>query len=112
VPLLALFFFPAEVGRLFLAEKNQAVGLFVGGVLNRHPGIYDDLWGRPRRKFACSFGGGVAVLPGSASIAGHPSARPSRSAGGSRHLLWMVGVINAMNLIDGLDGLRARGPVP
>ncbi|MEA2696967.1 MAG: hypothetical protein QOI66_1238 [Myxococcales bacterium] len=110
VPLLGLFFLRSEVGRLFLAEKNQAVGLFVGGFLIALLGVYDDLWGAgAKRKFAVQFT--VAALlyylgfriDNVANPFGGPIALGW--AGMPFTLLWMVGVINAMNLIDGLDGL-------
>ncbi len=110
VPLVALFVFRSEVGRIFLAEKNQAVGLFVGGILIALLGVYDDLWGAgAKRKFAVQFT--VAALlyylgfriDSLANPFGEPIALGW--AGMPFTLLWMVGVVNAMNLIDGLDGL-------
>src|SRR5258708_12959 len=118
VPLVALFVFRSEVGRIFLAEKNQAVGLFVGGILIALLGVYDDLWGAgAKRKFAVQFT--VAALlyylgfriDSLANPFGEPIALGW--AGMPFTLLWMVGVVNAMNLIDGLDGLAGGvGLVP
>src|SRR5258708_8189392 len=110
VPVVELFVFRSEVGRIFLAEKNQAVGLFVGGILIALLGVYDDLWGAgAKRKFAVQFT--VAALlyylgfriDSLANPFGEPIALGW--AGMPFTLLWMVGVVNAMNLIDGLDGL-------
>jgi UDP-GlcNAc:undecaprenyl-phosphate/decaprenyl-phosphate GlcNAc-1-phosphate transferase len=110
VPLMALFFFRSEVGRLFLAERKQALGLFVGGILIAILGVYDDLWGAgAKRKFAVQFS--VAALLYSLGFRIDYLANPFGEAialgwaGMPFTLLWMVGVINAMNLIDGLDGL-------
>ncbi|HEX3694811.1 MAG TPA: MraY family glycosyltransferase [Polyangia bacterium] len=110
VPLLALYFFRSEVGRLFLIEGNQAIGLFVGGIMIALLGVYDDLRGAgAKRKFAVQFAvAGLLYYLGFridnlANPFGAPI--PLGWVGMPFTLLWMVGVINAMNLIDGLDGL-------
>ncbi|HET6282418.1 MAG TPA: undecaprenyl/decaprenyl-phosphate alpha-N-acetylglucosaminyl 1-phosphate transferase [Polyangia bacterium] len=110
VPLIALNFFRSEVGRMFLAERNQAVGLFMGGLLIAFLGIYDDLWGAgAKRKFVVQFAvaGLLYYLGFRIDAVANPFGEPLHLgwAGLPFTLLWMVGVVNAMNLIDGLDGL-------
>jgi UDP-GlcNAc:undecaprenyl-phosphate GlcNAc-1-phosphate transferase len=110
LPLVALFFFETEVGRLFLAERNQALGLFVGGILIALLGVYDDLRGAGAKlKFLVQFlvAGLVYYLGFRINSVANPFGESIQLGwmGLPFTLFWIVGVINAMNLIDGLDGL-------
>jgi UDP-GlcNAc:undecaprenyl-phosphate GlcNAc-1-phosphate transferase len=109
-PLFALYFVNSEVGRRFWSDPMHAWGLFAGGLIIVALGIYDDVRGSGAKlKFAVQFG--VAALM---FWFGFRIEIISNPFGGAISLgvlalpftmLWIAGVINAMNLIDGLDGL-------
>ena len=109
-PLAALYFVDSEVGRRFWAEPRLAVALFAGGAAIAALGVLDDLRGSGARiKFAVQFA--VAAFMYWAGFRIDFIANP---LGGVIELgvfalpftmLWIAGVVNAMNLIDGLDGL-------
>jgi UDP-GlcNAc:undecaprenyl-phosphate GlcNAc-1-phosphate transferase len=109
-PLVGLLFFHSDVGGMFVADRNHAIGLFVGGLAIALLGLYDDLRGAgAARKFVVQFviaaflyrlGFRMETL---ANPFGDPIALGWFSLPFT--LLWMVGVVNALNLIDGLDGL-------
>lgn len=92
------------------AEQRLAAGLVAGIALMLAAGFVDDVRGlRPAHKLAVQIlAAGVLVtagfridslaLPGSASLSLGLMAVPAT-------MLWLVGVTNAFNLIDGLDGL-------
>ncbi len=110
VPLAAVYFVDSEVGRRFWSAPRQALGLIIGGAIIAGLGIVDDLRGTgARSKFLIQFA--VAALmyelgyridvisnPFGGVIVLGPFALPFT-------MLWIAGVVNAMNLIDGLDGL-------
>ncbi|HSZ83452.1 MAG TPA: MraY family glycosyltransferase [Polyangia bacterium] len=110
VPLVALLLFHSDVGRMFVAERNYVVGLFVGGLAIALLGVYDDLKGAGAgRKFLVQF-----AVAGFMYWIGYRVDTIANPFGLELHLgwaslpftlLWIVGVINALNLIDGLDGL-------
>src|SRR6266542_1893885 len=55
-PLTALLFANSGVGRLFVAEPREVVGLFAGGAIIAALGIYDDLKGAgAKAKFTVQF---------------------------------------------------------
>src|SRR5690242_19510066 len=55
-PLVALLLFHSEVGHLFVAERDHAIGLFVGGIAIALLGLYDDLKGANAwKKFVVQF---------------------------------------------------------
>lgn len=111
-PLVALFFVDSSVATTFRSETRRAVGLFVGGALICGVGFYDDARGlRALYKlyaqvvvaaiaFACGFRIEAVLLPFVGEISMGIFAAPVT-------MLWIVGLINAVNLIDGLDGLAA-----
>jgi len=110
VPLVALYFVDSEVGRRLWSQPRQAMGLFLGGSIIAVLGIVDDIRGTgARSKFLVQFG--VAALMYAFGFRIETIANPF---GEAIHLgvvalpftmLWIAGVVNAMNLIDGLDGL-------
>jgi UDP-GlcNAc:undecaprenyl-phosphate/decaprenyl-phosphate GlcNAc-1-phosphate transferase len=109
-PLLGLIVFQSGVGALFLAQKNLAIGLIVGGSAIVLLGVYDDLRGAGAgRKFAVQFAvaGMMYALGFRIEILANPFGTPFNIGwlGLPLTLLWIVGIVNAMNLIDGLDGL-------
>ena len=109
-PLAALNFVASEVGRQFWSDRQAALALFGGGLAIAALGLFDDLKGSgARKKLAIQF----AVAAGM-YWAGYRVDQISQPFGPPIELglfalpftmLWIAGVINAMNLIDGLDGL-------
>lgn len=115
VGVVAAIIVPALAGlqplhALDLGEERLAVGLFAGVGLMIAAGFVDDVRGlRPSHKFAVqlvaaafAMSAGFRIdsiaLPGTESLDLGLLALPAT-------LLWLVGVTNAFNLIDGLDGL-------
>ena len=109
-PLVGLLIFRSDVGAMFLAERNHVLGLFIGGPLIALLGVYDDLHGAgAKKKFAVQFlvAGAMYAFGFRVDLLANPFG-PAIALGWLSlpfTLLWFVGVINAMNLIDGLDGL-------
>ncbi len=109
VPLVALFFFDTGVGRLLWGQPTRALSLILGGLAIAALGTFDDLKGSgARTKFAVQVL--VAALMWFADYRIDVIATPFGTLdvgilGFPLTLLWIVGVTNALNLIDGLDGL-------
>lgn len=109
-PLVGLMLFHTGVGELFFAERDHVIGLFLGGVVIALLGLYDDLRGAGAgRKFLVQFlvAGLMYHFGFRIDALANPFGDPL-ILGWARlpfTLLWFVGVINALNLIDGLDGL-------
>ena len=111
-PLLALLLEASSVGGQFYASSRMAIAFLVGGVAICALGLYDDIRGSgAAKKFLAQFaiagalyyvGFRIDVL--SLPFVGAVNLGPLSLV---FTLLWIVGVINAMNLIDGLDGLAA-----
>jgi UDP-GlcNAc:undecaprenyl-phosphate/decaprenyl-phosphate GlcNAc-1-phosphate transferase len=111
-PLVALFFVDSPVAVMFTRETTKAAGLFIGGVLMCAVGVVDDTRGlRPLYKliaqiaaafiaFYCGFQIQAISLPIVGELSMGIFAAPVT-------VLWIVGLTNAVNLIDGLDGLAA-----
>ncbi len=109
-PLVALFFVDSEVGRQFWAEPRKALGLIAGGLLIAALGVLDDVRGSgAKQKLAVQFGaaGLVYALGFRIDVLANPFGPPLHLGllGLPLTMLWIAGVVNAMNLIDGLDGL-------
>ncbi len=109
-PLVALLFVHSDVGGRFWAHPEKALGLLGGGLAIAALGVYDDLKGaNARTKFLVQFG--VAVLVYAAGFRVDRIANPWGAPlelgwlGLPFTMLWIAGVVNALNLIDGLDGL-------
>jgi UDP-GlcNAc:undecaprenyl-phosphate GlcNAc-1-phosphate transferase len=109
-PLVALLFVNTDVGGRFYAQPQKAFGLFGGGLAIAALGIYDDLKGADaKKKFAVQF-----AVAGLMYYLGYRIDRITIPFGAPLELgwfglpltlVWIAGVINALNLIDGLDGL-------
>jgi UDP-GlcNAc:undecaprenyl-phosphate/decaprenyl-phosphate GlcNAc-1-phosphate transferase len=109
-PLLGLLFASTGVGLIFYASSRMAIAFLAGGAAILALGIYDDIRGSGAfAKFIAQF-----IIAGALYFAGFRIDQISLpfvhalSLGPLSFvftLLWIVGVINAMNLIDGLDGL-------
>ncbi|MFO0714535.1 MAG: MraY family glycosyltransferase [Sandaracinus sp.] len=109
-PLAALAFTQSEVASLFFADPLRSVGLACGGIVIASLGAWDDVRGvRAWHKlavqlvaaliaWACGFRMEHLTLPFVGDLDLGVFGLPFT-------LLWIAAVINAMNLIDGLDGL-------
>ena len=109
-PLTALLFLDAGINTLYLENSARVLGLFTGGALITALGLYDDLKGADAlKKFVVQFSVGTLVW-----FSDYRVDRISNPFGPTVELgwlgfpltlLWVAGVINALNLVDGLDGL-------
>jgi UDP-GlcNAc:undecaprenyl-phosphate GlcNAc-1-phosphate transferase len=109
-PLAALAFTQSDVAEMFYADPLRSVGLAVGGVIIASLGAWDDVRGvRAWHKLAvqllaalvawgCGFRMEHLTLPFVGELDLGVFGLPFT-------LLWIAAVVNAMNLIDGLDGL-------
>ena len=109
-PLLALFALETEVARVFFTHPLRMLGLTVGGLLVCGIGVIDDVRGvRAWHKlwvqvaaacvaYLCGFRIDAVALPGLGHLPMGIFALPVT-------VLWITAIINAINLIDGLDGL-------
>lgn len=111
-PLTFLFFYQTQLGQIFWRDYSRASGLFVGGLAIAVLGFVDDVKGLgARSKFFWQFS--VAALMYYMGFQVNVVANPFGGAlelgwvGFPFTLLWIVGIINALNLVDGLDGLAA-----
>ena len=110
VPLVALFFTESYVASIFYDQPSRIIGLLGGGLIVALLGAFDDVRGvRPRTKlavqtlaalfaYACGYRIEGMMLPYLGTVHLGWLAIPATC-------LWFVAVINALNLIDGLDGL-------
>ncbi|GMV18734.1 MAG: hypothetical protein AMXMBFR56_69580 [Polyangiaceae bacterium] len=111
-PLIALFLVDSGVARIFRESQNLALGLLFGGCALCLVGVVDDTRGvRALYKlaaqvaaasiaFALGFQINAVHVPGVGELSMGIFALPIT-------VVWIVGVTNAVNLIDGLDGLAA-----
>jgi UDP-GlcNAc:undecaprenyl-phosphate GlcNAc-1-phosphate transferase len=109
-PLIALLFVGSELGSRFYGDPHRAFGLFASGGLIAALGIWDDLRGcGARTKLAVQFGAAALVYALGYRIdeIANPFGPPIDLGilGAPFTMLWIAGVVNAMNLIDCLDGL-------
>jgi UDP-GlcNAc:undecaprenyl-phosphate GlcNAc-1-phosphate transferase len=109
-PLTALLVVDSGVGRQFIANRDLVIALFIGGGAIAALGIYDDFRGcGARLKFTVQFAValGLWAVGLRIDIITWPFGPPIQLGVLSFPftLLWIVGVVNAFNLIDGLDGL-------
>lgn len=111
-PLLALLVEASSVGGYFYADMHRALAFLVGGVAICALGLFDDVRGSSAlKKFLAQFaiagglyGFGFRMNSIALPFVGEFGLGPLSIV---FTMLWIVGVINAMNLIDGLDGLAA-----
>jgi UDP-GlcNAc:undecaprenyl-phosphate GlcNAc-1-phosphate transferase len=112
LPLLALFAANTSVAQMLFARPRQVAGLIAGSLLCAGLGAYDDMvgLGAKRKLFvqcvaaSVAYAGGFCIdavtLPLLGEIRMGIFALPAT-------VLWIVAIVNALNLIDGLDGLAA-----
>lgn len=110
MPLLLLFGLETQVAQHFFSSPQLTVGLVSGGLLMGSLGVFDDIRGvRAWHKlwvqlaaagiaFACGFRIQGVALPFVGNLDMGIFALPVT-------ILWVVAIVNALNLIDGLDGL-------
>ncbi len=111
-PLLGFMVFETEVGSIFYSHHIAAFALMASGLGMAFLGVFDDLRGANAwQKLLVQ-----TILAAFLYEAGFRIDKISLPFGGLVDLgvlglpftvLWIVGVVNAMNLIDGLDGLAA-----
>ena len=109
---MALFVVDSGVARIIRDQSRLAVGLLVGGIALCGVGVVDDVKGvRAAYKLAVQIV--VAVIAFTAGFridAVHVPLFGALSMGVFAlpvTVFWIVGITNAVNLIDGLDGLAA-----
>lgn len=112
VPIVGMMFVESVVAGLFQAEAVKVLGLCGGGVVMCVTGVVDDTRGlRALYKlyvqlavgvlaFFCGFRIDAVMLPFIGELSMGVFALPVT-------VFWIVGITNAVNLIDGLDGLAA-----
>lgn len=106
-PLLggAAIYLAVIVALILLGDRfyvNQVVGIFLGATLVSFMGLWDDRWGlSPWFKLAVQFvaAGILALTDVRISLFPWPALNIAVT------LLWVVGITNAMNLLDNMDGL-------
>ena len=81
---------------------SQAIGILIGATLVSFLGIWDDRWGmRPAMKLL-----GQALATGIIVASGvQVSFLPSQALNLFITFLWVLGITNALNLLDNMDGL-------
>ncbi len=106
-PLLggAAIYLAVIVALILLGDRfyvNQVIGIFLGATLVSFMGLWDDRWGlSPWVKLAIQFvAAGILVLTDV-----RISLFPWPALNVAATLLWVVGITNAMNLLDNMDGL-------
>ena len=111
---LAIFFGFLLSALVFLPLNDELRGMLLGGVIIVILGIFDDIYALPAKpKFLIQIIAAlVAALSGNCvEFLSNPnilSSEPYWELGGLAipiSVLWIVGITNAVNLIDGLDGL-------
>ncbi len=109
-PLIGLLFHNNMVAQRVYEEPHKIWALLAGGLVVFALGLYDDMRGAGARLklsvqvlvAGAMYAVGFRIDEISVPFAGHLALG---SFGLPLTLLWIVGVINAFNLIDGLDGL-------
>ena len=109
-PLTALLLYSNDISTLYRGNLLQVVGLYLGGMLVLFLGVLDDIRGMS----ALSKLAGQVVVATLMYQFGYVIDLLAIPFYGPVHLgllsfpvtlLWFVGIMNAVNLIDGLDGL-------
>lgn len=111
-PLIGLYFVESAVAAMVRAETRKVIGLAAGGLLVSAVGAIDDIRHvRPLYKVAVQFIAAVIAFWAGFRIEGVLLPFAGELNMGSFApvvtALWIVGITNAVNLIDGLDGLAA-----
>lgn len=112
LPFLLLLFYNNVISQAFLLNREILIGLFVSGSIVFGIGVYDDIKGtRPLVKllFQCLAAAIIYFFGFKIAVVSNPFGQPFEIGIFSLPftILWIVGVTNAINLIDGIDGLAA-----
>ncbi len=111
LPIIALSFVGNDPSHLFFDGPENALVVIGGGLAIALMGLFDDIFGVPAKiKLLFQF-----LLAGMAYYFGFSMAVLNTPLGpldmgffaAPASILWIVGIINAFNLIDGLDGLSS-----
>jgi len=112
LPFLGFLFYQNRISNFLLSDIRQFLGLLACSTLILALGIYDDIKGaNAGKKLAVQTMAAVALF-----YFGFEIRSVSNPFGGSIHLgwlslpitvFWLVGLSNAFNLIDGIDGLAS-----
>jgi UDP-GlcNAc:undecaprenyl-phosphate GlcNAc-1-phosphate transferase len=110
IPLAGLFFYDNSVSMLFMRDARLMYGLFIGGTLTILLGAVDDFRNlSPFKKLIFEFFIGTYLYSVGFRITDISTPfGVTFSLGFWEYpltLLWIIGIMNAMNLIDGIDGL-------
>ena len=111
IPLLGMFFWNNRISRIFLQDTSLILSLILGGGVIAIVGILDDLFNiRARYKLIGQMGAalivyslGMKIASISVPFVGVVIFPPWLALGIT--IFWVTLVINAINLIDGMDGL-------
>jgi UDP-GlcNAc:undecaprenyl-phosphate GlcNAc-1-phosphate transferase len=111
-PLAGLAIYTNRISFLLYADGRMFAAFCVGGVAILSLGVYDDFRGASAKLklvVQALVAIGVWLAGFRIDLLGNPFGAPIELGMLSLPLtmLWMVGVVNALNLIDGLDGLAA-----
>jgi UDP-GlcNAc:undecaprenyl-phosphate/decaprenyl-phosphate GlcNAc-1-phosphate transferase len=109
-PITALLFVDSGVALIFRQQRDLILGLYVGGLAIAALGLYDDLYGAGARlKFSVQTGVALTLymIGFRIEVLSWPFGPPLVLGALALPftVIWIVGLINAMNLVDGLDGL-------
>ncbi|WP_437711311.1 MraY family glycosyltransferase [Sorangium sp. So ce448] len=112
LPLFILVALQTQIAVMWFSQRSLVVGLLAGGLTIAAAGAWDDIKGmRAQHKLlvqilaaSAAWGFGLRVESVTLPYFGHVSFHPYSFL---VTIPWFVGIINAVNLIDGLDGLAA-----
>lgn len=110
-PFVGLLIYSNHLSRLFLNDPSHVLGLFIGGTLILGVGVYDDVrglgaWKKLSFQFATALlMAGFGFVIDRISIPGWGVVVLDPITGVLLSICWFVVLMNAVNLIDGLDGL-------
>ena len=111
-PLFGLYFYDNRVSELFHGDLGRSLALILGAIAIAALGALDDIKGtRAIIKLLVqivvavgAYGGGFRIETITLPFVGH---LPMGIFAAPVTVFWIVGVVNAVNLLDGLDGLAA-----
>lgn len=110
--MVVMLFLDNAIGQAFRDNRRQVIALFCSAAFVFMVGLIDDLRGLPvRLKFLAELSAVLALCAVGVKISSlritNDLIVPLGGWGVLLTLLWIVGVTNAVNLSDGLDGLAA-----
>lgn len=111
-PLIGLFFYDNRVSDLFRSDPSRSLALICGAITIAALGAWDDIKGtRAAMKLLVqiavavgAYGGGYRIESVTLPFLG---TLDMGIFAGPVTVFWIVGIVNAVNLMDGLDGLAA-----